>query len=69
MSTVFINSKPAVINGLRKFKNPPPWLLTFLVVPFNHIPVFPKDLITFIISVISLSVRVISAPSVFQSLF
>ena len=62
VSTFFINDKLAVINGLRKFKNPPSWLVIFLVVSFNKIPLFSKDLITFIISFISLLVRVIPEP-------
>ena len=50
VSTLFINAKTADINGLRKSKNPPPWLVIFLVVPFNKIPLLCKDLITFSIS-------------------
>ena len=65
MSTLFINNKPAVINGLRKFKIPPSWLVIFLAVPFNKIPLFSNHLITFIIYFISLSVRVIPAPNFF----
>ena len=52
-----INGKPAAINGLRKVKNSPSWLVIFL-----EISLFSKDLITFIISFISLSVRVIPEP-------
>ena len=37
MSTFFINGEPAVINGLRKFKVTPFWLVLFLVIPFNEI--------------------------------
>ena len=40
MSTLFCNGKPALINGLKKFKDPPFWLGIFLVVPFNEIPLF-----------------------------
>ena len=40
VSTFFTNGKPVVINGLRKLKNPPSWLVTFVVVPLNKIPVF-----------------------------
>ena len=29
VSTCFINGKPADINGLRKLRNPPFWLLVF----------------------------------------
>ena len=46
--TFFINGKPAVINGLSKLRNPPSWIVTFFVVPFNKIYPFFKDLITFI---------------------
>ena len=64
VSTVFINCKPAVVNGLRKVKNPPSWLVIFLVVLLNKIPLFSKDLITFIICFISLFVvnRIIPEP-------
>ena len=37
ISRLFINGKPSVINGFRKLKNPPPWLVIFLVVPFNKV--------------------------------
>ena len=40
---------------LIKFKKPPFWLVIFLVVHFNKIPLFSKDLISFT----SLFVRVI----------
>ena len=62
ISTLFINGKPAVINVLRKFNNPLSLLVIFVVIPFNKIPLFSKDLITFIISFISLFVRVIPEP-------
>ena len=62
VSTIFINGKPAIINGLRKFKNPPSWQVIFVVVSFIKIPLFSKDLITFIIYFISLFVRVIPEP-------
>ena len=32
VSTLFINDKPAVINGLRKLRNPCSWLIILLVV-------------------------------------
>ena len=64
ISTFFINGKPAVINGLRKFKNSSSWLVMFLVVPFNKIP-----LITFRISFISLFVRVIPEPTLIGKSF
>ena len=54
-------------------RNPPSWLVIFLVIPFNKIPLFSKGLITFIISFISLFFRVIPEPSLnvqsFLSLF
>ena len=61
VSTFLINGKPAVIDGLRKFKNSPSWLVTFLVVHFDKILLFSKDLITVavIISFITLFRRVI----------
>ena len=61
VSAFFIYGKPAVINGLRKLRNTTSSLVIFAVVPFNKIPLFSKDLITFI-SFISLFVRVISEP-------
>ena len=48
-STFFINGKPAVINGLIDSRNPPLWLVIFLVVSFNKISLFLKDICTFII--------------------
>ena len=42
VGTIFINGKPAVINGLRKLRKVPSWLVTFLVVSFNKIPLFSK---------------------------
>ena len=47
-----------VINGIRKFKDPPSWLVIFVVVPFDEIALFSKDLITFITPFSSLSDRV-----------
>ena len=46
VSTFFTNGKPTNINGLRTFRNPPFLLPIFLVVLFNKIPLFSKDLIT-----------------------
>ena len=69
MSRRFINCKPAVINGLRKFKNHLSWLATFQVVPFNKIPLFSKGVITFIISFISLFIRVIPERLMMKFLF
>ena len=34
-STFFINGKLAVNYCIRKLRNPPSWLVIFLVVPFN----------------------------------
>ena len=59
MSKPFIYGKPAVINGIIKLRNPPSWLVNFVLVPFNKISLFSKDLITSIISFILLFVRVI----------
>ena len=61
VSELFINGKPAVINGLN-FKDLLPWLVAFLVVPFHKIPRFSID---FLMAFISLSVRVIPAPTFF----
>ena len=70
VSTLFINGKPVVINVLRKFRNSPSWLVISLVVPFNRIPLFSENFITFIIIFFSLFVRVISEPlSVYCLLF
>ena len=69
VSTLFINGKRAVINGLRKFKNPPSWLVMFPVFPFNKIDLFFKGLITFTIYFISLSVRVIPVPETLSEAF
>ena len=42
MNTFFNNSKPTGINGLRKLRNLPSWLVIFLVVPFKKVPLFSK---------------------------
>ena len=60
--TYFIIGKPAEINGLWKFRNSPSWLAIFLVVYFNKTPLFSKDLITFIISFVSLFLSAILEP-------
>ena len=50
MTTIFINSKPTVINGItKKMRNPPSWLVIFVVIYFHKILLFSEDLITFII--------------------
>ena len=38
-----MEGKPVVINGLRKFENPPSSLVIFLVVPFNKIVLFSRS--------------------------
>ena len=58
MTTLLINGKPAAIDVLIKFKNPPSWLGILLVVPVNKILLFSRDLIT------SLSVRAIPEPAI-----
>ena len=68
VSILSINGKLAVINGPKEFKNLPSWLVTFLAAPFNKIPLFSKDLITFIISFTSSFVRVIPEPVIFSLL-
>ena len=62
VNTTFINDKPAVINGLRKFKNPSYRRGIFVVVPFNKVFLFSKDFITFITYFISLFPWVIPKP-------
>ena len=53
VSILLINYKPTITDGIRKFKNRPYWLAIFLVVPFDKISLFSRDLITFILSFIS----------------
>ena len=50
ISTLFINGNPVLIDGPRKLSNPPSWQLIFLLVPFNKIPPFSKNLVTILIS-------------------
>ena len=57
LSTFLINGKAVVIDR-ENLKNPLYWLLSFLVVCFNRIPLFSKDLILSFISFISLSISV-----------
>ena len=52
----------SLINGLRKLRNPSSGLLIIVVIRFDKIPVWSKDLITFIISFISLLVSVFLEP-------
>ena len=42
MNTFFNNGNPTGINGLRKLRNLPSWLVIFLVVPFKKVPLFSK---------------------------
>ena len=69
VSKLFINGKLAFINGLGNVKNSLSWQVIFLVVPFNKIPLFSKDLITFAMSFISLFVRVIPKPVIREIAF
>ena len=63
MCTLFINTKPAIINVLRELRNLPSSPVVFVVVLFNKISPFSKDLITLMISfMISLFIRVIGEP-------
>ena len=43
MNTFFNNGKPTGINGLRKLRNLPSWLVIFLVVPFKKVLLFSKS--------------------------
>ena len=56
------SDKPTMIDGIRKFKIRSYSQAFFPVVSFNEIPLFSKDLITFIISFILWFVRVIPEP-------
>ena len=69
LSKLFINGETTVIDNLGKFRNPPSWLVIFLVVPLNKIPLFSIDLITFITSFISLFVRVFPKPAIDENAF
>ena len=62
VSTIFNNGRTAIINGVGKLRNPPSWLVIFLVIPFIKFPLLFKDLITFTIFFILVFVRVISEP-------
>ena len=67
--TFFINGNLPDTIGLRQLRNPTFWLLISLVVTFNKIPLFSKDLITFITSFISLLTSVSPEPLKFGNLF
>ena len=58
-SAFFINGKLFVTNGFKKLIDSSSSLVTVLVFPFNKIPLFSKDWSTFIMSFISLFVKVI----------
>ena len=62
VSTLFINAKTAAINDLRKLRNSSTLLVIFLVVRFNKIALFSKDLITFIWTFVSLFVTINPEP-------
>ena len=62
VSTFFINGKSTLVNKARKLSNTPSWLVVFPVVPFNKILLFYKDLLTYIMSFISLFVSIITIP-------
>ena len=48
VSAFSIKCKIAFVNGARELSNPFSWLIFFLVVPFNKISLFSKDLIPYI---------------------
>ena len=50
-------------------RNPPSWLLIFLAVPFNKIPLYSKNLIIFKTFFFSLFFRVISVPKALSEAF
>ena len=52
--TFFFNGKPTSIGPKTLPRSPPFWFLTVLVIPFNKILLFLKDLSTFMIYSISL---------------
>ena len=58
LNTFLINSKATDINSLRKLRKCPFWLVIFLIVSYNKISLFSKELITCIIYFILLSVSV-----------
>ena len=58
----FIYGKLVAINGLRKLRNKPFCRIIFLVVLFNKIPLFSRNLINLAISFMSLFVSIIPEP-------
>ena len=63
-----MNGKPAIINGLRKLRNPPSWVVIFAVVPFNESPLFPENVIVFTIYFTVSFGRVIPEPVIYSLL-
>ena len=63
VSTYFINGKPLLINWVNKLSDPPSWLLFFLVVLFNKIHPFSKELII-LISFFRLFISIIPEPTI-----
>ena len=61
--------KELSLNVWQKFKNLSSQLVVFVVVPFNKISLFSKDLITFIISFISLFFSIILEPVIDENYF
>ena len=49
VNTLFINGQQAVINGLRKWRNPPFRQVIFLVISFNKIALFFHNIFYFIV--------------------
>ena len=62
MSRFFINGKPADSNGLKKMRNPHSAQVIFLVGPLDKIPLFSKNIISFIISFFLLLLRISPEP-------
>ena len=50
MSTFFNKSIPAATIGLRQLRNPPSWILIFVVVSFHKVILVSEVLITFTMS-------------------
>ena len=65
MSTFFIDGETTFIKGPRKLSNPSSWLIIVPVAAFHKILLFSKNLITFMISFISVFVSVIPEPLLF----
>ena len=67
VSTFFVNGNPDLTNGPRNFRNSPFWLIIFFCSFFKNIPLFSKELMKFILSVISFFISVIPEPAVDES--